>query len=585
MLQLLVFDARRGNSEGQEDDKVLAWFPSGLPPMHQSGLTGLLHGLLLFTASFTTPGGAAQRPSCDSVETDSGTWVLLEAEPHIWFAALAPQAWLPRHATESNLRSVLVQMHLLTTVLCGSVQGMLEKDPEGSLARLSLQAVLQQAGQQLSSTRSWQHRELRNPLMDVSLPPLLHLTPGPALAVQCLTGQLTQAGLGGRRPVAGVMLLYGPHLLWSSLPARDTAALFALIATGLLHASSSSGSSGASGGGSGGAFTGSGSAGVAASDLRPLDGGAWLQLPSGFLVQRGTADSSSTGSTSAEDGAGPGAPAILLPVVHLQQRPAGQQQQQQQGQEPWDQVGTSRDHSMDHSSSTAGSGGQLAGLQQYQQYHLLPFLEGKLLVAMVLGSNTRLLTAPLLSGLHALLAAPAKQLAAQIAEEIKLSKAEASHLPGFRYLYRDASQQTARATPRAKVSAMSHHGRHLAASMRDSLDRLPPEPASGAAQEAKEGVAEAEDDSPGGGGGGEVGSFEHSGATGTAAGTAGSIASIAGDLQVLEVMARSSQDCWVSGWRPGGRRQLLAVRERRTEQEAGEAADVMHAFAASNFLI
>lgn len=53
MLQLLVFDARRGNKEGQEDDKVLAWYPPGLPPTHQSGLAGLLHGLLLFTANFT----------------------------------------------------------------------------------------------------------------------------------------------------------------------------------------------------------------------------------------------------------------------------------------------------------------------------------------------------------------------------------------------------------------------------------------------------------------------------------------------------------------------------------------------------
>lgn len=60
MLQLLVFDARRGNTEGQEDDKVLAWFPSGLPPTHQSGLAGLLHGLLLFTANFAAAGGSGR---------------------------------------------------------------------------------------------------------------------------------------------------------------------------------------------------------------------------------------------------------------------------------------------------------------------------------------------------------------------------------------------------------------------------------------------------------------------------------------------------------------------------------------------
>jgi hypothetical protein len=54
-LQLLVFDSRRGNTEGREDDKVLAGFPSGLPLVQQSGLAGLLQGLLLFTANFTAP--------------------------------------------------------------------------------------------------------------------------------------------------------------------------------------------------------------------------------------------------------------------------------------------------------------------------------------------------------------------------------------------------------------------------------------------------------------------------------------------------------------------------------------------------
>lgn len=52
-LQLLAFDTRRGNAEGQEQDKLLACFPPGLPPVQQSGLAGLLHGLLLFSANFT----------------------------------------------------------------------------------------------------------------------------------------------------------------------------------------------------------------------------------------------------------------------------------------------------------------------------------------------------------------------------------------------------------------------------------------------------------------------------------------------------------------------------------------------------
>lgn len=477
------------------------------------------------------------------------------------------------------------------------------QDPEGSLARLSLQAVLHQAGRQLGSPHSWQQRELRNPLMDAALPPSLALAPHAALGAQSLANLARHAALGGRRPVAGVMLLYGPHLLWSSLPPRDTAAVFALLATGLLHASSKSSSGGSGGAGAAGQGS-SGSAnvaagGVALSDLRPLDGGAWQQLPSGFLVQRGSGSGSGGGGTD-----GPAdAPAISVPVVHLQQRPADQQPQhaQQAGAEGQPAAGS------------GSSGNSQAGALELHPHHLLPLLEGKLLMALLLGGGTRLLTPPLLAGLHALLAAPAKQLAAQvgsvgqcwlwmvcierpspagmaaracitacaarvlpppspprsapacppqIGEDLRASRVEAAHLPGFRYLYQDEGQQVVRASPRAKVSAMSHHARALAAAVRDSLKPLPGGASSGAAA--------------GGAGAG-------SGGAGLEAAPLAEGAAQPGDHEILEVLAKSSQECWAAAWRPGDGRQLLAVRERRSEREPAEAAEVMQAFASSHF--
>jgi hypothetical protein len=52
-LQLLVFDTRRGNKEGEEDGKVLAGYPDSVALQEQSSMAGLLQGLLLFTANFT----------------------------------------------------------------------------------------------------------------------------------------------------------------------------------------------------------------------------------------------------------------------------------------------------------------------------------------------------------------------------------------------------------------------------------------------------------------------------------------------------------------------------------------------------
>ncbi|PRW57442.1 Transmembrane 9 superfamily member 4 isoform B [Chlorella sorokiniana] len=520
-LQLLVFDTRRGNAEGREQDKLLAFFPPALPPVQQSGLAGLLHGLLLFTANFTgTP-----RPRWDVAETDSGLWVMHEPEPHIWFAALAPKAWLPRHASEVGLRCLLAQMHLLATVLCGSVQGLLDQDPSGAAARRALQAVLQRLGRQLSSTHSWQHRELRNPLADASLPPLLALPPGASLAVQSVANHAMQAAVAGQgRPVHGVLLLYGPHLLWSSLPPRDTAALFALIATGLLHASASSGGSNNSSGGAGNGS--SDAAAEAVPDLRALDGGCWQQLPSGFLALRGSLDAAITRDRSA---------AVQVPLVRLQlagplAAPAAVEQQQ----------GSDGSWDREQQAAPPGAGAVEAeeGASQaapYGPYHLLPLLEGKLLLGLLLEGGTPL-TSQLLAQLHALLAGPAKQLAAQVGEELRGSKVEAAHLPGFRYLYRDEALGVGRASPRPKVSAMSHHARSLAAAVRSSLGSGPL--LGGAAAEA----------SAAGGSDSEDGAAVY-------------------NEPVLEVLAKSSQDCWVAAWRPEGEgRQLLAVRERRSER-------------------
>ena len=258
--------------------------------------------------------------------------------------------------------------------------------------------MLHAAGSALGRPLSWLHRQLRNPLCDLALPPALPLGPAAALAAQSLANRALQAALGGQqqRPVQGLLLLYGPHLLWSSLLPRDTAALFALVATGLLHASPASGGSssggGAPGSGGNGGASGGGASGSGAPDLQPLDGGAWHQLPSGFLVQR---------AAGSAEGGGPGG--ITVPQVRLQQAPTCQQQQgQQQAEQATQQAGQ-------HAAAQQGGSGS-----KLHRYHLLPLLEGRLLVALVLGGPSRLLTTQLLAGLQALLAEPAQGLAAQV---------------------------------------------------------------------------------------------------------------------------------------------------------------------------
>jgi hypothetical protein len=58
------------------------------------------------------------------------------------------------------------------------------QDASGQQAQRAIQLVLDYLGRQLGSKLTWQHRQLRNPLADVALAPVLRLSPATSLAVQ-----------------------------------------------------------------------------------------------------------------------------------------------------------------------------------------------------------------------------------------------------------------------------------------------------------------------------------------------------------------------------------------------------------------
>jgi hypothetical protein len=154
-------------------------------------------------------------------------------------------------------------------------------------------------------------------------------------------------------------------------------------------------------------------------------------------------------------------------------------------------------------------------------------------------------------------------------EEVR-GKEEAAHLPGFRYLYRDWRQLHARATPRAKVSAMSHHARALVAAVRGSAagaPRVPPGEAAAAGMQLDGSLPEGS------------GTVDEEQCAASASNDSPACS------EVLEVVARSSQDCWAFLARPDPGRALLAARERRTESDLADAAAVLQGFAQENFLM
>jgi hypothetical protein len=99
---------------------------------------------------------------------------------------------------------------------------------------------------------------------------------------------------------------------------------------------------------------------------------------------------------------------------------------------------------------------------------LLPLAEGRLLLALLLPDERAWCGDGELAAARGALAPAASVLAARLAADARA--AEPGHVPGWRYMARSAGEGAVRASPRDKVSSMSHEARALTAAMLDSLD-------------------------------------------------------------------------------------------------------------------
>ncbi|WJX54405.1 Vacuolar fusion protein CCZ1 A [Trifolium repens] len=136
-IQLCIFDLRRGQHEGQELDKILFFFPSGLPFSKQLSVIGLSEGLITFTRIFSP------EAACDSIEAERHSHVFHEPEPDIWMVMVVEKSndsepiW-----RDDALRKVLKEIHSLFVMFHGSIRAMLEKEPGGGLVRRHLYSFI-----------------------------------------------------------------------------------------------------------------------------------------------------------------------------------------------------------------------------------------------------------------------------------------------------------------------------------------------------------------------------------------------------------------------------------------------------------
>ncbi|BDA47525.1 Vacuolar fusion protein CCZ1 homolog [Coccomyxa sp. Obi] len=229
-LQLCTFDVRRGRVEGQEADRVLGFYPSCTDAIDQVSVVGLVQAMSAFSSIFD------QENSCESMHAERSVWIIHECEPSLWLLLVAQRIWFSGPVRDEALRETLKQLHAVGTLLHGPLQGLLDQDPSGGLAREALAGLMVQWGERLSSSKGALYQSLHNPLSGREGVPWLPLSRPLFTGVQALVSRLLVAQVGGAVPVQAALLMHEHWCLWSSLDRADTAALVRLASLTLLPA-------------------------------------------------------------------------------------------------------------------------------------------------------------------------------------------------------------------------------------------------------------------------------------------------------------------------------------------------------------
>ena len=149
---------------------------------------------------------------------------------------------------------------------------------------------------------------------------------------------------------------------------------------------------------------------------------------------------------------------------------------------------------------------------------------------MVVSGQTPILKKKTLTELQYAIEPAAMQLVARLSQECQVQGGELGHVPGWRYaLHASSNTTTSTASPRSKISAMTHHARALATATSDSVSRL-------------------------------------------------DVANSSSSSSSVEVCARSTQGVWVVAQvQPGQQRSSLVVKEKKVDGDAAQSISSIEA--------
>lgn len=149
MYNIVVIDSSRGNEEGTELEKIVAWYPAETSHNERIRVAGLLQGLLHFSSLFDDEPGAA-----DIVDFDTSYWVIGSTPvDNLFLSIMVEKQYLGRHVTETNFIGLLYNfLDVLRMIL-----------PSNQPSNEMFSRLTKMYGDTLHDKGSWLRKQLRNP--------------------------------------------------------------------------------------------------------------------------------------------------------------------------------------------------------------------------------------------------------------------------------------------------------------------------------------------------------------------------------------------------------------------------------------
>ncbi|XP_051117713.1 vacuolar fusion protein CCZ1 homolog B isoform X2 [Andrographis paniculata] len=234
-MKLCVFDLRRGQTEGQELDKILFFYPADLPLTVQLSVIGLSEGLITFTRIFS-PDAA-----CEVIEAEMHSHVFYEAEPDLWMVMVIEK----NKESESiwrfdALKRVLKEIHSLFVMFHGPIRDFLDKEPTGGLVRSHLYYFIMDFLSNLFIGKKLQLPNFRDSLKERGTVQMLTVGREAAIEVQSLVRMLESCA-GSTQCYS--MTMFQDLLVTTNLSPTDTVGLFTYAVLRLTPYALSSGAS------------------------------------------------------------------------------------------------------------------------------------------------------------------------------------------------------------------------------------------------------------------------------------------------------------------------------------------------------